>query len=42
MVICHCKAEEPGHLDREVMIYTVLIDLLLCNPVLGQTLFFES
>ena len=42
MVICHCKAEEPGHLDREVMIYTVLMDLLLCNPVLGQTPFFES
>jgi len=42
MVICHCKAEEPGHLDREAMIYTVLMDLLLCNPVLGQTPFFES
>ena len=42
MVVCHCKAEEPGYLDREVMIYTVLMDLLLCNPVLGQTPFFES
>ena len=42
MVICDCKIEEPGHLDREVVVDAVPMNLELCDPVLGQSLFLVS
>ena len=39
MVIRDCETEEPGHLDREVVVDAVPMNLKLCDPVLGQSLF---
>jgi hypothetical protein len=42
MVIRDCEAEEPGHRDREVVVDAVPMNLELCDPVLGQSLFLVS
>jgi hypothetical protein len=42
MVIRDREAEEPGHQDREVVVDAVPMNLELCDPVLGQSLFLVS
>ena len=42
MVIRDRETEEPGHRDREVVVDAVPMNLELCDPVLGQSLFLVS